>query len=66
MEKLFFEIALVLVLAGGVSLIVNWLKQPAILAYIVTGLIIIYFYFKSKSYGQCGYWHHFASWHLSH
>jgi Kef-type K+ transport system membrane component KefB len=40
MEKLFFEIALVLVLAGGVSLIVNWLKQPAILAYIVTGLII--------------------------
>ncbi len=40
MEKLFFELTLVLVTAGVISLILNFFKQPTILAYIITGLIV--------------------------
>lgn len=40
MDHVFFELALVMILAGGISVIVSLLKQPSILAYIITGLII--------------------------
>lgn len=40
MHNLFFELTLVFVLAGMLAFIVNLLKQPAILSYILTGLIL--------------------------
>lgn len=40
MNSLFFELTVVLVLAGAVSFIVHALKQPTIVGYIFTGLII--------------------------
>lgn len=40
MEKLFLELTLVLVTAGVLSLVLHFLKQPTILAYILTGLVI--------------------------
>lgn len=46
MESLFFELTVVLVLAGSCALLVNYLKQPSILAYILAGLIL----------GPFGYW----------
>ncbi len=46
MESLFFELTVVLVLAGACALLVNYLKQPSILAYILAGLIL----------GPFGYW----------
>ncbi len=46
MENLFFELTLVLVLAGGSALLISFLKQPSIMAYILTGLIL----------GPLGYW----------
>lgn len=38
--KLFYEITGVLVLAGLISLLVSYLKQPSIIAFILTGLIV--------------------------
>ncbi len=46
MENLFFELTLVLVLAGGCALAINYFKQPSIVAYIVAGLML----------GPLGYW----------
>jgi Kef-type K+ transport system membrane component KefB len=46
MENLFIELTLVLVLAGGCALLVSFLKQPSIMAYILAGLIL----------GPFGYW----------
>lgn len=46
MENLFFELTLVLVLAGGCALLISLLKQPSIMAYILTGLVL----------GPLGYW----------
>lgn len=46
MESLFFELTVVLVLAGACALLVHYLKQPSILAYILAGLIL----------GPFGYW----------
>lgn len=40
MEKLFLELTLVLVTAGVISLVLNYFKQPTILAYIITGLVV--------------------------
>lgn len=40
LENLFNEIAIVLLIAGGLSLIVYILKQPLIVAYILTGLLV--------------------------
>lgn len=40
MNNIFLEITLVLVLAGAVAFIVSLLKQPSIVGYILTGLII--------------------------
>ncbi len=40
MNDIFIEITLVLVLAGAVAFIVSLLKQPSIVGYILTGLII--------------------------
>lgn len=39
LEELFFEIGLILIIAAGLSLIVHRLKQPLIIAYILTGII---------------------------
>jgi Kef-type K+ transport system membrane component KefB len=44
--KLFYEITGVLVLAGLIAMLISMLKQPSIIAYIITGLII----------GPLGYW----------
>jgi Kef-type K+ transport system membrane component KefB len=46
MENLFVELTVVLVLAGGCALLVSFLKQPSIMAYILAGLIL----------GPFGYW----------
>lgn len=40
MESIFLELTFVLVIAGILSYLVNFLKQPSIIAYIVAGLII--------------------------
>lgn len=40
MNNIFFELTIVLILAGLVSFIVSLLKQPSIVAYIITGLIV--------------------------
>src|SRR3989338_7395179 len=47
MNNLFLELTVVLVLAGAISFIVHALKQPSIIAYILTGLIV----------GPLGLWH---------
>jgi len=40
MESIFFEIALVIIIAAVLSIIFRYLKQPTILAYILTGIIL--------------------------
>lgn len=40
MQSIFFEITLALILAGAIAVIVSFFKQPSILAYILTGLIL--------------------------
>ncbi|MEK7450711.1 MAG: cation:proton antiporter family protein [Patescibacteria group bacterium] len=40
MENIFFEITLIIILASFFSILFKFLKQPAILAYILTGIII--------------------------
>ncbi len=47
MNNIFFELTIVLILAGAVSFIVSLLRQPSIIAYILTGLIV----------GPLGYYH---------
>jgi Kef-type K+ transport system membrane component KefB len=47
MNNIFFELTTVLILAGLISFIVSLLKQPSIIAYILTGLIV----------GPLGYYH---------
>jgi Kef-type K+ transport system membrane component KefB len=39
-SSLFYQITAVLVLAGLISIIVSLLKQPSIIAFIITGLIV--------------------------
>src|SRR4051812_37459553 len=40
MNNIFFELTILLVLAGLIAIVVSLLKQPSIVAYIITGLII--------------------------
>ncbi|HMR55005.1 MAG TPA: cation:proton antiporter [Candidatus Doudnabacteria bacterium] len=40
MENIFFELTLVLAAAGVIAYILHFLKQPSIIAYIITGLLI--------------------------
>lgn len=40
MESIFFEIALVIIVAAVLSIVFRYLKQPTILAYILTGIIL--------------------------
>jgi len=40
LEELFFEIGMVLVIAAGLSMLVYRLKQPLIIAYIITGILV--------------------------
>ncbi|HMQ01499.1 MAG TPA: cation:proton antiporter [Candidatus Doudnabacteria bacterium] len=40
MDNIFFELTLVLVAAGVIAYILHFLKQPSIIAYIITGLLI--------------------------
>jgi Kef-type K+ transport system membrane component KefB/voltage-gated potassium channel Kch len=40
MNSIFIEITLVLILAGAIAYMVSLLKQPSIVAYIITGLIV--------------------------
>jgi Kef-type K+ transport system membrane component KefB/voltage-gated potassium channel Kch len=40
MNNIFFELTTVLILAGLISFIVSLLKQPSIIAYIITGLVV--------------------------
>jgi Kef-type K+ transport system membrane component KefB len=47
MNGIFFELTLVLIVAGLIAVLVSFFKQPSIIAYILTGLII----------GPLGYYH---------
>lgn len=38
--KLFYEITLILILAGLIAMLISMLKQPSVIAYILTGLIV--------------------------
>ncbi len=40
MNGFFLELTIILILAGGIAVLVSFLKQPSIIAYIITGLII--------------------------
>lgn len=40
MESIFFEIAIVIILASVLTIVFRYLKQPSILAYILTGIIL--------------------------
>src|SRR6266403_2956452 len=40
MNEIFLDITLVLILAGLISFLVSLLKQPSIIGYIITGLIV--------------------------
>ncbi|MBI5044532.1 MAG: cation:proton antiporter [Candidatus Levybacteria bacterium] len=40
MESVFFEIAIIIIISAVLSIIFRYLKQPAILAYILTGIIL--------------------------
>jgi len=40
MNQLFIEFAVILIFAGAVSFLVSLLKQPSIIAYIITGLLV--------------------------
>lgn len=40
MESIFFELALVIIVAAVLSIIFRYLKQPSILAYILTGVLL--------------------------
>src|SRR5437762_3397302 len=40
MNQLFIEFAVILIFAGAVSFLVSLLKQPSIMAYIITGLLV--------------------------
>lgn len=40
MHNLFFELTIIFILAGAAAFIVSLLKQPSIIAYIITGVII--------------------------
>lgn len=43
LSPLIQELALILVTAGAVSILFKWLKQPAVLGYIVAGIILSFF-----------------------
>lgn len=47
MTSIFFELTLILILAGGIATIISFFKQPPLVAYILTGLIV----------GPFGYYH---------
>lgn len=40
MSNIFLELTLVLIVAGVLATILRFLRQPAIIAYLVTGLIV--------------------------
>ncbi len=40
MNTIFFELTLVLIIAGGIAFVISFFKQPSIIAYIATGLIL--------------------------
>ncbi len=40
MESIFFEITVIIVLAAGLTVLFRFIKQPSILAYILTGVIL--------------------------
>ncbi len=40
LEELFFEIGVILIIAAAVALIVHRLRQPLIIAYIITGILV--------------------------
>jgi Kef-type K+ transport system membrane component KefB len=40
MHNLFYELTLVCILAGGIAVVTSFFKQPTILAYIATGLLL--------------------------
>ena len=40
MNNIFFELTIILILAGLASFLVSLLKQPSIIAYILTGLLV--------------------------
>ncbi len=39
-HSLFYEITSVLLLAGAVAFVMSWLKQPSVISFIVTGLLV--------------------------
>lgn len=49
MEIIFFDLTVIICIASILSIIFRLLKQPAILAYILTGIIISFFHFFNAS-----------------
>ncbi|MBI2026020.1 MAG: cation:proton antiporter [Candidatus Levybacteria bacterium] len=49
MEIIFFDLTVIIVIAAIISIIFRLLKQPAILAYILTGIVISLFHFFNLS-----------------
>lgn len=52
MQNIFFELTLVLIAAAMISYVLHFLKQPSIIAYIVTGLLIGPFAFYQLHHGE--------------
>jgi Kef-type K+ transport system membrane component KefB len=51
-HNLFFDLTIVLILAGAIAVLISLLRQPSIIAYIITGLIIGPFGYYRLSQGQ--------------
>lgn len=52
MHNLFFELTIILTLAGLIAFLVSFFKQPSILAYIITGLILGPYGYYSLQQGE--------------
>jgi CPA2 family monovalent cation:H+ antiporter-2 len=51
MEGLYFEITVIICLASALSILFRFIRQPAILAYILTGVLLNYFHvFEANSH----------------
>ena len=61
MNDLFFELTIVLILSGLIAMIVSLLKQPSIIAYIITGLLVGPFGYYHLQQGDA--FHAFGNWH---
>jgi Kef-type K+ transport system membrane component KefB len=52
MNAVFLELTVVLILAGAIAVLVSFLRQPSIIAYIIAGLIIGPFGYNKLQQGE--------------